>query len=225
MNHAIRTLIAAAFSLLAGAAHAQGTFPDASNTAVQHPGIVQMGVNAAGQATPLAAQSSGVAGVPAGTANIPVNSYNYCWNGITYDPCGIILTGTFGAPATTVLSVQGPASNGTFPTAALPIGGNGSGTTGAVVGTLAGASARTTYLCEFDVSAIGGTAAVGPIVVAGSLGGSRTYQLTASATGVFLSKSFNPCIPASAANTPITITTTADGTATAVNVNSSGYQQ
>lgn len=107
---------------------------------------------------------------------------------------------------------------------ASPVAGNATGSTGAVVGTLAGAASKTTYLCDFDVSAIGGTAAVGPIVVAGLLGGSRTYQLSASAAGVFLSKSFNPCLPASAANTPITITTTADGTATAVDVNSSGYQ-
>ena len=35
---------------------------------------------------------------------------------------------------------------------------------------------------------------------------------------------FNPCIPASAANTAITVTTTANGTATAVDVNSWGYQ-
>jgi hypothetical protein len=60
--------------------------------------------------------------------------------------------------------------------------------------------------------------------VAGITGGSKVYQLTSSATGVYLSKSFNPCIPATAANTAITVTTTADGTATAVDVNSTGYQ-
>lgn len=114
---------------------------------------------------------------------------------------------------------------GAFPTAATAIQGNGSGTTGAVVGTLAGAAAKTTYICDFDVSAIGGTAPVGPVVVAGLLGGSKTYQLSSSAAGVIYSKSFSPCLPASAVNTAITITTTANGTATAVNVNSSGYQQ
>lgn len=107
---------------------------------------------------------------------------------------------------------------------ATSIAGNGTGSTGAVVGTLAGAASKTTYLCDFDVSAIGGTANVGPVVIAGLLGGSRTYQMTSAAAAVLLSKSFNPCLPASAANTPITITTTADGTATAVDVNSSGYQ-
>jgi hypothetical protein len=138
---------------------------------------------------------------------------------------GIITTGTAGTPSSQVITTQGPASNGAFPTAATPIAGNATGTTGAVVGTLAGTSAKTTYICDFDISAVGGTAAVGPIVVAGLLGGSKTYQLSSSAAGVYLSKSFNPCIPASAVNTAITITTTADGTATAVDVNSSGYQQ
>lgn len=108
---------------------------------------------------------------------------------------------------------------------ATPIAGNASGTTGAVVGTLAAAAAKTTYLCDFDISAIGGTAAIGPVVVAGLLGGSKTYQLSSAAAGVNFSKSFSPCIPASAANTAITITTTANGTATAVNVNSDGFQQ
>lgn len=109
--------------------------------------------------------------------------------------------------------------------AATPITGNAAGTTGAVVGTLAGASGKTTYICGFDVSAVGGTATVGPVTVAGLVGSSMVYQLFSSASGVTLSRSFTPCIPASAANTAITVTTSADGTATAVNVNSWGYQQ
>lgn len=104
------------------------------------------------------------------------------------------------------------------------IAGNASGTTGAVVGTLAGVAGKTTYISGFNISAIGGTAAVGPIVVAGLAGGSQTYQLSASAAGVIFQQNFTPPLAASAVNTPITITTTADGTATAVNVNSWGYQ-
>jgi hypothetical protein len=38
-------------------------------------------------------------------------------------------------------------------------------------------------------------------------------------------QNFSPCIPASAQNAAITVSTTADGTVTAVNVNSWGYQQ
>lgn len=101
------------------------------------------------------------------------------------------------------------------------IQGNASGTTGAVVATLAANASRLTYICDFDVSATG-TGSVGPITVAGLSGGSKTFQLTAPAT---FTKSFSPCLPSSAINTAITITTTADATATAVNVNADGYQQ
>lgn len=112
-----------------------------------------------------------------------------------------------------------------YPVGATAITGNATGTTGAVVGTLAGVAAKTTYICGFDVSAIGGTATVGPITIAGLVGSSMVYQLSSSAAGVTFSRSFTPCIPASAVNTPITTTTTADGTATAVDVNSWGFQQ
>jgi hypothetical protein len=115
-------------------------------------------------------------------------------------------------------------SNG-YPTGATPITGNAIGTTGAVVGTLAAATAKTTYICSFDITAIGGTAAIGPITVAGLVTGSATYYLNSSATGVIFVREFNPCVPASAVNTAITTTTTADGTATNVSVNSHGYQQ
>lgn len=105
------------------------------------------------------------------------------------------------------------------------ITGNATGTTGAVVGTLAAAAGKTTYICGFDVTAVGGTAQVGPIVVAGLVGGSATYYLASSAGGSVLPVRYAPCIPGSAVNTAITITTTADGTASAVTVNSWGYQQ
>lgn len=116
-----------------------------------------------------------------------------------------------------------------FATAAeaqVVITGNAAGSTGAVVGTLAGVANKTTYICGFNVSAIGGTAAVGPITVAGIVGSSMVFQLSSLVAGQnFSPPPFQPCIPASGFNTPITITTTADGTATAVDVNSWGYQQ
>jgi hypothetical protein len=111
-----------------------------------------------------------------------------------------------------------------YPTGSTPITGNATGTTGAVVGTLAAATAKTTYMCGFSVSAIGGTAAVGPITIAGTITSSMVFQLASSAGGSFLTQAFSPCIPASALNTAITITTTADGTASAVDVNSWGFQ-
>lgn len=121
-----------------------------------------------------------------------------------------------------------PVSPSAFPTGAAPITGNAAGSTSAVVGTLAAAAAKTTYICGFNVQAIGGTATVGPITVAGLKGSSQVYQTDVNSATVgktVAAASFSPCIPASAVNTAITITTTADGTATAVDVNSWGYQQ
>lgn len=111
-----------------------------------------------------------------------------------------------------------------YPTGAIPITGIGVGTTGAVVGTLAAMGSKTTYICGFDVSALGGTAAVGPIVVAGLNGGSFTYQFSSTAAGVTLNRAYWPCIPAATPGLAITVTTTADGTASAVDVNAWGFQ-
>ncbi len=111
-----------------------------------------------------------------------------------------------------------------YPPGAVPISCIATGSTGAVVATCAASPGKTTYLCGFDLSAIGGTAAVGPIVIAGLNGGSFTYQFSSLAAGALLSRDFTRCIPAATQNTAITITTTADGTATAVDVNGYGYQ-
>src|SRR5262245_14610630 len=111
------------------------------------------------------------------------------------------------------------------PIPGIPITGNATGTTGAVVGTLAAATGKITWICGFNVSAIGGTAAVGPITVANLVTSNMVYQLASAAGGAFLTATFTPCIPANAPNTAITITTTADGTATAVDVNSWGFQR
>ena len=112
-----------------------------------------------------------------------------------------------------------------YPSGSTPITGNSTGTTGAVVGTLAGTSAKTTYICGLNVSATGGTAAIGPITVANTVTGSLVFELNSSVVGSNISENFSPCIPASATNTAITTTTTADGTASAVAVNSWGFQQ
>jgi hypothetical protein len=111
--------------------------------------------------------------------------------------------------------------------AVATITGNATGTTGAVVGTLAAAPGKFTYICGFNVSSVGGTAPSSPITVAGIVGSSQVYQTPINATGgqILVSQNFIPCIPSSAANTAITITTTAASGATAVDVNSWGFQQ
>jgi hypothetical protein len=97
-----------------------------------------------------------------------------------------------------------------------------------VVGTLAANATKFTYICGFDVSAIGGTATIGPVTVAGLVTASQVYQVpvnSATNATVLGPITFNPCIQSSAINTAITVTTTADGTASAVDVNSWGFQQ
>jgi len=141
------------------------------------------------------------------------------------DSPGIITLGP-AAIASSVPIIPSSQYPGNNTAAAAPITGNATGSTGAVVGTLAAAASKTTFICGFNVSAIGGVATVGPVTVAGLIGSSQVYQVPVNATAgqVLLTQNFNPCIPASAVNTAITITTTADGTATAVDVNSWGYQ-
>lgn len=101
------------------------------------------------------------------------------------------------------------------------------GTTGAVTATLtAPGNGKTLYICGFDASAIGGTADIGPITVTGLTGGNTfTYHIASSAGGVTLNRLYTPCIPAVNANTNIAVATTADGTATAVDVNVWGVAQ
>jgi hypothetical protein len=141
---------------------------------------------------------------------------------------GLLLAAIVASPAiwqSTQVKAQAPAGG---PYQVWPAGviitGNSTGTTGAVVGTLAAATGKFTNICGFAVSVIGGTAAVGPITVAGTVGSSLVYQGSSTAAGITLTQNFWPCIPSSAPNTAITVTTTADGTATAADVNSWGYQ-
>lgn len=96
--------------------------------------------------------------------------------------------------------------------------------TAAATAVLAGATLATTWICGFDVSGIG-TGQVGPVTVGPLVGGQTfTYQFSIVAASAILSRTFNPCIPANAVNTGISIVTTADGSATAVDVNAWGYQ-
>lgn len=106
---------------------------------------------------------------------------------------------------------------------AVVVTGNATGTTGAVVATLPATAGLTTYICGFHIDSTG-SGAFGPITLAGIVNGPMVFQGTAGANNN-PNQTFWPCLPATAANTTITITTTADGTATAVDVNSWGYQQ
>lgn len=89
------------------------------------------------------------------------------------------------------------------------------GTTAATVATLAAVSSKTNYVCGFTITADATALATGTATLAGTISGSMAYlqtvQAVASGTSD-LTKNFNPCIPASAVNTAITITSVAAGT-------------
>ena len=112
----------------------------------------------------------------------------------------------------------------TYPAGATVLTGNSTGTTGAVVGSLGAALGKTTYICGFSVSAIGGTATVGSITIAGTITALLVYNMASTVAGNTLSVTFLPCIPASATNTAITTTTTEDASASAVAVNLWGFR-
>ena len=169
-------------------------------------------------ASPAFAQSFGET---AGGATVPGHA-NFCFTGATNaDGSLAVVPCNSSNPLPVVVSSSAP---GTAPVGVTMITGNSTGTTGAVTGTLAGVANKTTYICGFTVNAIGGTAAVGPITVSNTLTANMVYQLTDVTTGVLFSQTYSPCIPATAANTAITIATTASAGATAVDVNSWGFQ-
>ena len=134
----------------------------------------------------------------------------------TWCHCALAITGAL------FFAGQPAAQTSGVPTGAI-ITGNATGSTSAVVGTLAGFTGKTTYICGLSVSSTG-SAAISPITVAGVVGSNMIFQNVTAGTGI-LQQAFYPCVPASAPNTAITVTTTADGTATAVNVNSWGFVQ
>ena len=108
-----------------------------------------------------------------------------------------------------------------------PAIGIGTGTTAAVTATLPAVAGKMTYICGFDISADAAALAVGNATVTG-VANTLTYGQTVNAsTSGFsvLSKTFTPCLPASASNTAIVVTSVAAGTSGVTNVNVYGYQE
>lgn len=139
------------------------------------------------------------------------------------------LSGLFGALAFLSLgavsgAVAQTGSSG-YPPGATPQANAGTGSTGAVTATLPAVANQFTYLCNLQVSAAGGTATISPITIAGVQGGSLVFQGLSAGGAPFTPPPWTPCLRSTAVNTAITVTTTADGTATAVNVQASGYSQ
>jgi len=96
--------------------------------------------------------------------------------------------------------------------------------------TLPAVAGKTTYICGFNVTGAGATAAsVVNVTVTGTNGGTQTYTLAvpASATTSFvpLAVAFDPAINASAVNTAIVVSCPSLGAGNTNNtVNAWGYQ-
>lgn len=101
------------------------------------------------------------------------------------------------------------------------------GTTAATTATLAGVSAKTTFICGFAISSDATAALAGNATVTGTVSGTLNFIQnvgTATSAGV-LTQTFNPCIPASAANTGIVVNSIAAGVGGNTDVTAWGYQQ
>ena len=162
--------------------------------------------------------------VPASTA--PVTATNPALTvDLRPDSPGIIALG----PATIANSVPViPSSQypGNATAAAAPVTATATGTTAATVATIPAVASKTAYICGFTITADATALAVGTAVVSGTISGSLSYlqgifAVTSGASD--LTKSFNPCIPASAANTAIAVTSAAAGTGGNTIVNVQGY--
>lgn len=114
-----------------------------------------------------------------------------------------------------------PVGDTGYPSGATPITGNAQGTTGAVTGTLTATSTTTAFICGFHIDSTG-SGSLGPITVGGLIGSNMIFQALAGANNG-TNQNFTPCVPASAIAQNITITTTANPSASAVDVNAWGY--
>lgn len=113
-----------------------------------------------------------------------------------------------------------------IPQGAQPVTNSATGTTAAVVATLAASTTRLTWICGFVMTSGGTTAAlVGNATVTGTIGGTLNFAYVDVATGQgVLGVAFPQCIPGTAVNTAIVVTMPAGGAGTVAAVSAWGYQ-
>lgn len=114
-----------------------------------------------------------------------------------------------------------------YPGTATAVEISATGTTAATAATMPAVSAKTNYVCGFTITADATALATGTAVLSGltnSLSYLQTIVAITSGTSD-LTKTFNPCLPASAVNTAIVITSAAAGTGGNTIVNIQGFVQ
>lgn len=122
-------------------------------------------------------------------------------------------------------------TNSPYPSGATPLtASSGNVANAQAVATLAGTSAKTTYITGFEVTGSGATLGLPvTVTVTGLISGTMSYTYSAIAGALLentpLAISFVPAIPASATNTSIVVTCPALGSGNTNNVsNAHGYQ-
>lgn len=118
--------------------------------------------------------------------------------------------------------------SGAYPAGSTAITASATGTTAATAATLAGVAAKTTHICGAVIRANATAAATGNATIAGTITATMNFtQWTAPlASGLGeVNVTFTPCVPASAVNTGIVVTSAAPGTGGTVSVSAWGYQQ
>jgi hypothetical protein len=125
------------------------------------------------------------------------------------------------------------ATDNGYPSGSTPLTATGTGTTGAVTATLAGAANVTTYICGFSVSQTNATAAqAGSVTLTGVITATMNFGAPSLAAGAAVShpekivQSFFPCIPSSAVNTSIVVNSPALGAGATLNTAAAwGYRK
>lgn len=115
-----------------------------------------------------------------------------------------------------------------YPVGATPITASTTGSTASITATLAGTSGKTTFICGFSIRSIATSATSGFGAVSGLISGAMNFLqwIGPASTAVGVTEpSLGKCIPASAANTSIVVTTAAPGSGGQQSVAAWGYQQ
>ena len=126
-----------------------------------------------------------------------------------------------------LLALASPAFGQGRPVGSTPITASATGTTGATAATLPAAAGVTTYICGFSIDSAATAPIIGNATITGTTSGTLNFTQTVGTTPVMasVSRSFNPCMPASAANTTIVVNSIAPGSGGIVSVTAWGFQQ
>lgn len=119
------------------------------------------------------------------------------------------------------------AKGSAYPAGSAPVAASAAGTTGVTTATLPAASGTYTHLCWISIRVNAAAPTTGNATITGTVGGPLNFtQWTApNSSGLGINEQiFNPCLPGSAVNTALAITSAAPGTGGVVSVSAGGYQ-